>query len=315
MNTGILMRMTYEYAGLLRPWEELAALAETGHVTDAAALLGVAQPTLSRSLARTAADVGAPLVRRRGRGVELTRHGRELAAVADRVLAEVGATVRRIRAEVDPDAGLVHLGFQHVMGVDLVPRTLRRLHDTHPRIRVDLVQGGAHTLATAVAEGRLDLGLVALRDPVDRPGVTTHVLGEQELVLLVPPGHALADAGPVSVPALAGEALVAMAEGYGMRSITDRLLAEAGVVLESRYECRDLATASGLVAAGLGVTVAPKGVAGPGAVEVALRHEGRTPTRTVQLLWHEASLESAPTRALRGSIEAVVPPYLLPVGG
>lgn len=313
MSYGILIHMTHDMPTLLRPWRELSVLSATAHVTDAAAILGVAQPTLSRSLARISAEVGAPLVRRQGRGIVLTRYGEELAAVAERVVAEVDAAVRRIRAEVDPERGLVRFGFQHMMGTHLVPRALRHLHDDRPAIRVELVEGGAHVLADEVAGGRLDLALVALATPVERPGVTSSVLGEQELVLLVPEGHDLArdpGAPPTPLVAVEGEPLVRMADGYGMRTITEALLDEAGVAVRPSYECRDLATASGLVAAGLGVTVAPRGAGGPGTVERALDVAGRTPTRAVQLLWHETSLDAAPVRALRRSIEAVVPTLL-----
>lgn len=306
--------MTHGLPSLLRPWQELAVLAETGHVTDTAAILGVAQPTLSRSLARISAEVGAPLVRRQGRGIALTRYGEELAAVAERVVADVEAAVRRIRAEVDPERGLARFGFQHMMGTSLVPRVLRHLHDDHAAIRVDLVEGGAHVLAAQVADGEIDLGLVALATPVDRPSVLSRVLGEQELVLVVPAEHRLAEdrGGCTPLAAIEGETLVRMADGYGMRTITEALLVEAGVAVEPSYECRDLATASGLVAAGLGVTVAPRGAGGPGTVEVALDVAGRTPTRAVQLLWNETALEAAPVRRLRRSVEEVVPPLLDP---
>ncbi|WP_165372629.1 LysR family transcriptional regulator [Nocardioides iriomotensis] len=306
--------MTHDLSSLLRSWRELAVLAETGHVTDTAAILGVAQPTLSRSLARVSAEVGAPLVRRHGRGIVLTRYGEQLAAVAERVVADTEAAVRRIRAEVDPERGLVRFGFQHLMGTQLVPRVLRQLHDEHPAIRVDLVEGGAHMLAGQVADGEIDLGLVALPAPVERPHVTSEVLGEQELVLVVPAEHRLAGAdAPVPLTAIQGEPLVRMADGYGMRTITEALVAEVGVDVEPSYECRDLATASGLVAAGLGVTVAPRGAGGPGTVEVALDVAGRTPTRAVQLLWHEAALDAAPVRLLRRSVEDVLPALLGPV--
>ena len=309
------MLMSHEsLPSLLRPWRELAVLAETGHVTDAAAILGVAQPTLSRSLARTLAEVGAPLVRREGRGIVLTRYGVELAAVAERVVAEVEAAVRRIRAEVDPEQGLVRLGFQHLMGTQLVPGVLRHLHDRHPAIRVDLVEGGAHVLADQVADGAVDLGLVALAEPVDRPKVAGVVLGEQSLVLVVPDGHRLAGAAAVELSSIEGEPLVRMADGYGMRTITEALLAEADVRVEPSYECRDLATASALVAAGLGVTVSPRGAAGPGTVEVGLEVAGRTPKRAVQLLWHEAVTHAAPVQRLRRSVEEVLPGLLDPVG-
>lgn len=319
MTSGILMRMRYETGGLMRPLEELVAVARLEHVTAAADELGVPQPTLSRSLARLSATVGAPLLRRQGRGVVLTRHGRRLAAAAERAVAEVATAVREIRAETDPTGGTVRLGFQHVMGTDLVPTALRTLREGWPDIRVELHQGGADPLVEGVAAGESDLSLVATVLGELRPGLVGRVLGTQELVLLVPRDHALARAGAragdgdarrVELQRIGGEPFVAMAPGFGMRTITDRLLRDAGLRVRPTYECEDLATVGGLVAAGLGVGLAPVGTGHPGTVEVRLTTADGVPTRSVQLLWSESSISSPPVATLRDVLVETVPALL-----
>jgi len=302
--------MEHESLEALRPWQELLAVARTGHLTEAARDLGVPQPTLSRSLARLSAQVGAALLLRQGRGIVLSRHGRLLAEAAERAVAEVSEAVRRIRADVDPGAGLVRLGFQHVLAADLVTRTLRDFHAERPRVRLQLSEGGADHLVADVAAGRLDLALVAMLQRVDAPGLDVRVLGTEPLLVLLPASHPRAGAASIALAALAGEPFVAMAEGYGMRTITDRLLRDAGVALRPACTCEDLATAAGLVAAGLGVTVVPAGMAPPGTVEVPLDHGGRRPERVVQLLTHAGGPASEPVRALHAALAAAVPARL-----
>jgi len=304
------MHMRYEAEGLMRPLEELVAVARLEHVTAAADELGVPQPTLSRSLARLSETVGAPLLRRQGRGVVLTRHGRRLAAAAERAIGEVATAVREIRAETDPTGGLVRLGFQHVMGTDLVPTALRALREGWPDIRVELHQGGADPLVEAVSSGESDLALVATVLGDLRPGLVGRVLGVQELVLLVPRGHALAGGRRVELARIGGEPFVAMAPGFGMRTITDRLLVDAGLRVRPTYECEDLATVGGLVAAGLGVGLAPVGTGHPGTVEVPLTTGDGVPTRTVQLLWSESSISSPPVATLRDVLVETLPTLL-----
>ncbi len=293
----------------MRPLRELVAVARTGHLTEAARDLGVPQPTLSRSLARLSAQVGAPLLLRKGRGIALSRHGRLLAAAADRAVQEVDEAVRRIRADVDPESGLVRLGFQHVLGAELVTRTLGDFHAARPGVRLQLAEGGAGHLVADVASGRLDLALVATLETVDGASV----LGTEPLRVLLPSGHPRARDASIDLAALAGEPFVAMAEGYGMRTITDRLLRDAGLAPEPACTCEDLATAAGLVAAGLGVTVVPAGIAPPGTVEVPL---ARAAERVVQLLWSAESITSAPVVALRDALARTVPAQLAePAGG
>ncbi|MFG1922286.1 LysR family transcriptional regulator [Cryptosporangium sp. NPDC048952] len=292
--------MVHEFT---KPLQELLAVARTGHLTEAARDLGVPQPTLSRSLARLSRQVGAPLLLKQGRGIALSRHGRLLADAAAKAVAEIDEAVRRIRADVDPEAGLVRLGFQHVLGADLVTRTLRDFHAARPGVRLQLAEGGADHLVADVGKGRLDLALVAMLDRVEG----AQVLGTEPLRVLLPSDHPKAHEAEINLAALAGEPFVAMAEGYGMRTITDRLLRDAGLVPDPACTCEDLATAAGLVAAGLGITVVPAGIAPPGTVEVPLEHAAE---RVVQLLWNAESVTSPPVRALRDALAATVPAQL-----
>ncbi len=66
---------------------QFVAAAREEHMTRAAELLGIPQPTLSRSIARLEAELGVPLFTRPGRSVKLTRHGRYLLESSERVLA------------------------------------------------------------------------------------------------------------------------------------------------------------------------------------------------------------------------------------
>src|ERR1700753_1539877 len=113
---------------------QFIAVAREEHMTRAAELLGVPQPTLSRSIARLEAELGVPLFTRPGRSIQLTRHGRDLAAAAQRSLAGLSAAVHRVLAEADPARGRVALGFLHTLGGDAVPPLLRGFRAPYPGV-------------------------------------------------------------------------------------------------------------------------------------------------------------------------------------
>src|SRR5215467_6178128 len=92
---------------------QFIAVAREEHLTRAAELIGVPQPTLSRSIARLEAELGVPLFSRPGRSVKLTRHGRVLLEGAERVLLTLAASLERLTGEADPARGRVALGFLH----------------------------------------------------------------------------------------------------------------------------------------------------------------------------------------------------------
>src|ERR1700757_4349360 len=104
---------------------QFAVVAREEHLTRAAELLRVPQPTLSRSIARLEADLGVPLFTRPGRSIRLTRHGPALLHAAGRPIATLSGTVERLAAEAHPGRGRVALGFLHTLGGQTVPRLLK----------------------------------------------------------------------------------------------------------------------------------------------------------------------------------------------
>jgi len=280
----------------------LAALSETRNITRAAERLGIPQPTVSRRLAALTEAVGAPLTQPAGRGVRLTRAGTILAETAGRALATVEAGARLAREEIEPASGHVVLGFLHLLGRWLVPSLLRDFRATHPGVRFTLVQGSRQHIADRLAEGELDLALIA-PVPTDDPALAGTVLTEQELLLSVPKAHRLATRHRIRFAELADEEFVTLEHGYGLRQIADGLCAEAGFEPKIAFEGQESDTVRGLVAAGLGVSLLPRfGPAPPaGGVEIPLSPKV---TRTIGLVWLAQERFTPAVRAFRDHVLA-----------
>ncbi|GAA3589461.1 LysR family transcriptional regulator [Nonomuraea rosea] len=279
----------------------LAAVGETGHVTRASELLGIPQPTASRRLAALSDLVGAPLVLPSGRGIRLTRAGRTLAAASTRALAGVAAAAREVREEIDPATGRVVLGFLHLLGRTLVPSLIRGFRERNPGVRFSLAQGSRQDMLRAAREGEIDLVFVAPL-PLDDPELVSRPLADQELVLSVPPSHRFAARRRVRAAELAGEELVTLEHGYGLRQMTDDLCAAAGFEPRIAFEGQESETVRGLVAAGLGVAVLPR--SGParsasGVVEIPL---SPAVFRTIGVSWPVGERLAPAARAFRDHV-------------
>ncbi|MEU6156389.1 LysR substrate-binding domain-containing protein [Actinosynnema sp. NPDC047251] len=258
----------------------LRALGRDEHVTHAAEAVGVPQPTVSRWLSAMGDALGAPVVVRTGRRVRLTRAGRLLADAADRALGVLEAGHRAAAEEVDPSRGLVAVGFLHLLGRSLVPELVRGFRAEHPHVRFRLVQGSRQAVLAQLADGVVDVALVA--PPPELPGFAHTVVREQELVLVLPPGHRLADRDAVRVAELADEDFVGLEPGYGLRRITDDLCAAAGFTPRLAFEGQETETVRGLVTAGLGVALLPHAEGSTGLVELPLSPRA---AREVALVW------------------------------
>ena len=301
--------MTYEFPGLVSRLEEFVAVARYEHVTRAAEALGIPQPTLSRSLARLSAEIGAPLLRRDGRGVRLTRAGEVFAEHAERALAEVRAGVRAVHTQVDPDTGTVVLGFLHSLGRRVVPELVKSFRAERPGLTVRLVQGAPDELLAALVAGRIDVCVVG-PIPARLISVRRRKLVAQRMVVLVPSGHRLAERRSVGIEDLAGEPMISLAPGFGTRAIADRLFAGARITPNEVFESQDIDTAAGLVAAGLGVAILPRGDAVPGAVEIALAAPGAS--RTIYAAWAGDRAPTPAAIALRRHVIEHAPAQMRP---
>lgn len=257
-------------AALLPHLRLLVALGEVEHVTIAAAMLGVPQPTVSRTVRRLEQQIGAPLLEPDGRGVRLTPAARTLVPYAQRALDVLTDGLAAVETEGQRARTTVRIAFQTSLGEQLVPELIRTVRADDPTVRFVLSQGARSSCLDSLLEREADIALVSRLDPPPE-GVRVVPLFEQELVLLVPDGHPAALAGTAAVADLASEPLVTLKTGYGLRGSVDELFAEAGLLPTVAFEGEDLHTLTGLVAAGLGVAIAPRTTATPaGCVQVPL---------------------------------------------
>ena len=278
---------------------QFIVVAREEHLTRAAELLGVPQPTLSRSIARLESELGVPLFTRPGRSLRLTRHGRLLLDSSERSLVTLTATLRRLASETDPGRGRVALGFLHTLGADAVPRLLRDFRAEYPRVRFALVQGGAHALVERLRDGEIDMCLTA---PLpDEPDVTARKLDDERIDLFVPAGHRFAKRRTaMRLAEAADEDFICMEHGYGLRGITDGLCRAAGFEPRVAFEGEGAGTARGLVGAGLGVSLLPvtaSALADPAVA--AVRITAPKASRAVGLAWMTGRPLTPPAAAFR----------------
>ncbi|MFC8527534.1 LysR family transcriptional regulator [Nocardia sp. NPDC057227] len=280
-------------------------LAELEHVGATADRLHVAQPTLSRMLARLERRLGVRLFDRTGKRLRLNEFGRAYYEHARRARIELDAGARAVADLADPAEGTVRLAFLHSFGSWLVPQLVGDFRRQAGRVAVSLHQDAAGTITRMVLDGDADLAVVSPR-PAE-PGLGWSGLLRQPLVLAVPAGHRLAGKRQTKLADLAGEEVIAMRHGYGMRRLLDELAAAAGLHPRIAFESSDLVTVTGLVAAGLGVALVPLEDPPPGATpspavaKVPLADPGAV--REVGLVWAADRPMPEAARRFRAVIE------------
>jgi DNA-binding transcriptional LysR family regulator len=228
------------------------AVARREHLSQAAAELRVAQPSLSRAIARLEADLGVPLFDRVGRGLRLNRFGAGFLRRVDRGLRELDDARRELTDAAGLDHGNIAIAAETLL---TITELITEFRAQHPGVDIRLYQSSASTMAKQLHTGEVDLCFAS--QPLPGPDLQTRELLREEALLAVPERHRLAGRERVRLEEVAGEPFVTTRPGYWPRELTDRLFAEAG--LRPEYVCEsDEPGATGyLISAGLGVGLVP----------------------------------------------------------
>lgn len=251
---------------------QLSALVELvdqeGHMTEAAAALGIPQSTMSRRIHSFEDHLGVPLIVPDGRAISLTVAAHALADSIRGPLREIGVAITDVAEAADPDHGTIRFGFPLTMGAGQIPDLLAAFTSRHPGIRLDLKQAHGAELARDLQKGALDLAII-IPPPVDLPH---EILVSQEIVAAVPADHRLAGRRSVTVAQLASEEFIANPGTYNLRSLTDLWCADAGFVPRVKTEVTEFSTIREFVSRGMGVALIPRDVRlMEGIAEVELR--------------------------------------------
>lgn len=278
----------------LRHLRYFVTVAEERHFGRAAERLHMAQPPLSQAIRNLEAEVGAQLLHRTTRRVELTDAGSAYLLRARAILGEVDAAADEARRVAAGSVGHLAIGCVGSATYSLLPALSRRLAEELPGVDFSL-RGEmlAPDQVEAVRTGEIDVGL--LRPPVTDPTVTVAPLRKDRLVVALPADHALASRRQVSVGELGGVDLIIHSADRTsvMYDVVIGLLRDAGVQPRIRHEVGETSTLITLVAGGLGAAVVPEPV-------TALALEGVTyrplvrPATTVELAVAHRSDRSEP---------------------
>jgi len=238
----------------LTPLRYFIAIADAGHMTRAAEGLGVSQPALSAMLKKLEREVGAPLLDRTGRGVELTAAGATFLERARDAVRQADAAVSAVRELVGLEHGLVRIGGGATATGFILPRVVARVRDAAPGLTFAIRELGSAATASAVLEGSLDLGVVTL--PISHPSrsdLLTVATIKDELRLIVPKDHPLAGRRTFRWRDVEHQPIVGFEAGSAVRAVIDEAAAAERVTLDIVIELRSVDSIRRLVALGLGV--------------------------------------------------------------
>ena len=241
----------------LRHLRYFVAVAEEGSLTVAAERrLHTSQPSLSRQIRDLEDEVGAQLMIRGARGIELTAAGRVFLDHARLALAQVEAAGDGARRAAEPAKQSFALGFLTGQEIDWLPEAIRLLRDELPNLEITISSQYSPELAGALVRGKLDVAF--LRPETQATGLAFKVVTKEPLVVVLPADHRLASLEAINPQDIAGETFIGVSDTAPvLRVVIDDYLRRSGVDIRPDHEVDHLAMAMSLVASTRGVALLP----------------------------------------------------------
>jgi DNA-binding transcriptional LysR family regulator len=265
----------------VRQLEYFHEVGKLAHISRAAELIGITQPTLSRAIERLEIEIGAPLIERSGRSIRLTPYGTALWKHVDRALASIEAGRREIADMAGDERGTVALGFLWALGERLVPELVRAFTGRYPAVRFRFAQNNGFELERQLIAGEINFAMLA--GPMTETRLEWQAVAVQQIVLVVPPGHRFADRTTIRLAEAAQETFVLFPPGHALRAFTHDLCRRANFTPEIGYEGDQSSSIRLLVSAGLGIALVPD--TGARDALPALRIEDVPAAREIGIAW------------------------------
>ncbi|OZC49695.1 LysR family transcriptional regulator [Rhodococcoides fascians A21d2] len=278
----------------------LLSVAELGSIGRAGRAHGMSQPAASSRIRALERRVGAPLLKRGARGTVLTEFGELVASWAAPVVRSAEDLATAIAALHAERIGHVQIAASQTVAEYLLPRWLVTLHAHLPHIVPTLSSGNSTVVAEKVLAGSADIGFI--ESPGLPAGLDHRTMATDELVLVVPPGHAWVSTSPTASEIVA-TALVTRETGSGTRSAYENALAAAGLGEPTAplLEVSSTTAIKSAVGAGIGgavlssLAVAPELAAGT-LIQVPI--PGLTLRRELRAIWPSGRIPTGPAAEL-----------------
>jgi LysR family transcriptional regulator, hydrogen peroxide-inducible genes activator len=234
----------------------VCAIAETGSFSRAAERCQVAQPSLSQQVIKLEEDLGAKLFDRLGRSIRLTEAGRAFMPHARSILDQMEAARSSVADKNADVRGSVAVGAIPTIAPYLMPRYTAAFAKNYPDAKVRIVEETTPILVESLRDLSIDLAILAL--PLRHKDLELLPIRTEPLFAVLPKDHSRATAESLALKDLRGESFVMLRDGHCFRDLSIATCTHARITPNIAFESGQFSSLFGMVAAGVGISLAPE---------------------------------------------------------
>lgn len=227
-----------------------------GSFSAAEAILGIAQPALSRQIQQLESELGVHLLERNGRGVSLTPFGTILQQQALSILGEMSNAVEELQRARRTPAGQISIAAPAGIMANFMPDIIRRYVAAFPEVQVTAIQATTGEVYDHLASGTVDVAIILQSRNTQK--MTCQRVMIEELRVVARKDHPIAKQKYVQRSELPDLNLMLPGSRHGMRQNIDRYCEEGGIELTSTLFLDSVPLQKALVLDGRGCIILPK---------------------------------------------------------
>ena len=240
----------------LRDLEYFVAVAQYRHFGKAAKFCFASQPTLSGQIKKLEEELGVILFERNNRKVRLSEAGGVIFQKAQKILSQVKELGELAQEFIDPSVGVLHLACIPTMAPYFLPLILPLIKEYFPQLKVYLYEWTTAQIVSALREGRVDIGLLAL--PLLEKDLFEIPLGVEEFYLGLPKRHPFAADNVVNLSDLRNEKLLLLEEGHCFRHQALEFCRQIGAGENLSFRATSFETIKRMIILNGGLTLVPE---------------------------------------------------------
>lgn len=251
------------------------AVRQNLNLTEAAKAMHTSQPGVSKAILELEDELGVDIFARHGKRLrKITEPGQQVLASIEIIMREVN-NLKRIGAEfTNQDAGTLSIATTHTQARYVLPEPVAQLRRRFPKVNISLHQGTPEQVAQMLIDEVADVGL-ATESLAQFEGLVSLPCYEWQHVVVMPPGHPLAQVDRITLEHLAGEPLISYHPSFTGRRRIDQAFAARKLTPNVALEAIDADVIKTYVRLGLGIGIV---------AEMAVRED-----RSSDLIWRPAA--------------------------
>ncbi|MBD1380643.1 LysR family transcriptional regulator [Metabacillus arenae] len=270
-------------------------VAKLEHMTKAAQELRIAQPALSKTIARLEEDLGVPLFDRHGRNIQLNSFGKAFLKKAEMALMLLEEGRREVEDLAGMERGRVFLATTtHKCFSDVIGSFIT----LHPDVRLQITQASGEEKVQQLQNGEIDLCITF--PPIEQKGIEGLSFLTEEILLAVPHTHRFANRSNIDLSEAAGDPFICIKKGNPFREMTDEFCQLAGFTPNIICEVDEHSAIGHFIRLGIGVAFLPETLIEHFETSLHLVHINHPICqRTYQIAWLEGRYMSVAARKFR----------------